>query len=174
MKISPTKEKELYGVVHEEIMRTRIQIAKLLKYDPQGTKIDDLLSNLMRTAPQAAIQCFKPKDPTKPKEYPEYKQFIDIWDQQYHQLLQMPKDGAKVKSLIDQTRNYIKSGGNEPTEENVLNFWTAFVGNLHRTWAHNKSLSTIDSKYYELIFELKHGRKTSTQKPSAAELIRSL
>ena len=115
--------------------------------------------------------------PTKKKEsYPEYEEFCRIWDEKYHEIgFQMPKDGTKIKSLIRQTRDYINKAGGLVSTENVVNFWCVFVGNLQNTWGHGKDLSTIDSKYMSLIFEMKHGKKQGfNQRTSTQRIIDSL
>lgn len=93
-------------------------------------------------------------------ELPEYKDFIRLWDQYYKEIgLKMPRDGAKVKSIINQTRLYIHNGGKESTPENVIHFWEYFLQRLKSNWAHGKSLAVIESHYTSIIFELKHGKK---------------
>lgn len=158
-------------------MRARVKIAQLLNFNPQGREIDDILSDLTRNAPNAAIKCFTSKSKPKPVEYPEYTEFVRLWDEKYHEIgLQMPKDGAKIKSIIRQVRDYIKKTDHDPTPENCINFWGAFVQNLKKTWAHGQTLSVIDSKLPSLIFELKHGKQKSSYQssPSAKRIFESL
>lgn len=177
MKISTKKSEELYNAVHEEIMGTRIKIARLLNFNPAGKEIDNLLSDLLVRAPQMAINCFNSKS-VKPTEYPEYKEFLRIWDERYHELgLDMPKDGNKIKSIIRKTREYIKSAGGDPSDNSiVIYFWEKFVGSLHKTWAHGKNLSVVDSHYTSIIFEIKHGPKKQSyaNQPSVARIIQDL
>ena len=90
------------------------------------------------------------------EQYPEFKQFIDLWCIKYPSMLTMPKDGAKVKSIIRQVRELVKSKQLDTSAENVVEFWRIFVDNLHRTWGHGKDLSTIDSKLKSLVFELEN------------------
>lgn len=61
MPLSKKKETELYGVVHEEIMRARIKIARLTLDAPNGLgrELDNILSDLSMNAPQKAIDLFK-------------------------------------------------------------------------------------------------------------------
>lgn len=177
MKISAKKSEELYKAVHEEIMKTRIKIARLLNFNPAGQEIDNLLSDLLKSAPAVALDCFKAKE-IKPTDYPEYKEFIRVWDDRYHELgLDMPKDGHKIKSIIRKTREYIKSAGGDPSSpETVIYFWEKFIQSLHRTWAHGKNLSVIDSHYTSIIFEIKHGAKKQSYQsaPSVARIINDL
>src|SRR5690606_5265501 len=54
-------------------------------------------------------------------KFPEYNDFCRIWDENFHEIgFQMPKDGAKIKSIIKQTRQYISNVGKEPSFENVV------------------------------------------------------
>jgi hypothetical protein len=89
-----------------------------------------------------------------------YTQFVKIWDAKYHGLLTMPKDGAKIKSIINQVVEILKTEKMEVSEPTVVELWNIFVGNLHRTWGHLKDLSTIDSKFKSLFYELKAGGKS--------------
>jgi hypothetical protein len=90
-----------------------------------------------------------------------YKPFIEVWHKKYPGLLTMPKDGAKVKSIIKQVFELLAAEKWEISPTAAINLWTILVENLHRTWGHNKDLSTIDSKLKSLFFELKEGRKIS-------------
>ena len=56
--LSKKKVSALYGVVHEEVMRTRIRIAHLLLTNASKDEIDNALSDLCKTAPQGAIDLF--------------------------------------------------------------------------------------------------------------------
>lgn len=61
--LSEKKTTELYGIVHEEVMQTRLKIWKM-KDDKNVSiaAIDDILSDLCKNAPQKAIDFFKPKN----------------------------------------------------------------------------------------------------------------
>jgi hypothetical protein len=107
-------------------------------------------------------------------EYPEFKSFIQVWDEYYHYVgLQMPKDGKRIKSLIEQTRMQIRNRGGIADSEKTINFWRALVQNLYRTWCHGKNLSTIDSQFNALVFELANGKKRNGPQ-STRERINSL
>ncbi len=58
MKLSKKKEFELYNVVHKEIMRVRIQIARNPEPIITTKEVDEILSKLCYSAPQKAIDCF--------------------------------------------------------------------------------------------------------------------
>lgn len=90
---------------------------------------------------------------------PLYQPFIDAWDNHYRGLLTMPRDGAKIKSLIKQTREYIQAQGGDPNDDNTLGFWTVFVAKLKATWYDGKNLAVIDSHYKSIITEIKNGGK---------------
>lgn len=133
--------------------------AKLIEdFEGHGEPIDYNLDEWKQALVVLGLLYKKPK---KEKEaYPEYTDFIRIWDEKYHHIgLMMPRDGAKIKSLIKQTRQWISNNGHEPTPENCILLWEAFIKSLHKTWAHNKGLTTIDSKYFELLYEIKNGTK---------------
>jgi len=95
----------------------------------------------------------------KNEDFPEYTRFIDAFNAKYPHMLTFPRDGAKVKSLIKQCRQQLTARGKDPTPEHVVAFWEIFVGNLGKTWGHGKDLSTIDSKFNSLVFEIEHGKK---------------
>ncbi len=60
MKLSNKKETELYGIVHKEIMDARIKIWKMKDSKFISiAEIDDILSDLCKTAPKNAINIFK-------------------------------------------------------------------------------------------------------------------
>lgn len=92
-----------------------------------------------------------------------YKPFIATWHSKYPLLLTMPKDGAKVKSIIRQCVDILKAEEWEISAANLQNFWAKFVDTLPRTWGHNKDLSTIDSKLKSLFLEMK-GLNTGARK----------
>ena len=62
MKLSNKKKRDLYNLVHEEIMQARIKIWKM-RNDPNVSiaEIDDILSDLINSAPKKAIDLFEPK-----------------------------------------------------------------------------------------------------------------
>lgn len=66
MKLSKKKESELYGAVHDEIMKARIKIWKM-RFDekPSIAVIDNILSDLCIKAPQKAIECLGTKQKVK-------------------------------------------------------------------------------------------------------------
>jgi len=105
--------------------------------------------------PEPSKKAPRPKN----EDFPEYTAFIEKFNAKYPHMLTFPRDGAKVKSLIKQCRQQLKARGKDPTTEHVVAFWEIFVGNLEKTWGHGKDLSTIDSKFNSLVFEIEHGKK---------------
>lgn len=67
MKLSEKKKTQLYGTVSDKVMDARIQIKKLFQMHPSAVarQIDDILSDLGKDAPQAALNLFEPK-PNRP------------------------------------------------------------------------------------------------------------
>lgn len=62
MKLSQKKKADLYSAVMDEVVVARIKIALQLQELPElGRRIDDILSNLGKDAPQAALDVFEPK-----------------------------------------------------------------------------------------------------------------
>ena len=53
--LSERRRQHVYSAVHEQIMRTRIEVAKLLGGQQIGRQVDDLLSDLNRNGPAAAL-----------------------------------------------------------------------------------------------------------------------
>jgi DNA-binding MarR family transcriptional regulator len=124
--------------------------------------------------PELTVTKQKPdsKKATGPK-YEEYHTFQEIWLKHYPKVgIQMPRDGAKINWLIEETRRQVQLEPyfSEPTPENVCKFWEIFVACLGKTWAHGNGLHTIASHYPSLIFAIEHGkqRKQSTSKTTDA------
>ena len=60
--LSKKKESQLYSEVHEEVMKARISIARLLNDLPTiGKKVDDVFYHLTIDAPKKAIEVFYKK-----------------------------------------------------------------------------------------------------------------
>jgi hypothetical protein len=101
----------------------------------------------------------KPKD-----QFPEYHDFIRTWTEKYPTILQFPRDGGIIKKLITATREQLALRKIIPTTEKNIEFWGIFVGNLHRTWAGGKVLSTIYTHYAALIYELERPKQQQAVK----------
>jgi len=61
MKLSKTKQDELYSTVHEEIMKVRIRLTMAGRHTMRWEDMDHILSDLCISSPQAAIDVFKEK-----------------------------------------------------------------------------------------------------------------
>lgn len=62
MPLSNKKQTELYNVVHEDIMNARIKIWKMKdQKNISIAEIDDIMSDLLTSAPKKAIDLFKNK-----------------------------------------------------------------------------------------------------------------
>lgn len=154
-------------------------LADLVKLD--ATKAPDLSSQkgetlFTETTTETTTPVSPKGDSKKPVlDFPEYKDFIAIWDAKYHAIgLKMPRDGAKVKAIITETRAQLEKRDVVPTFDNTVEFWKIFIENLHRTWGHGKDLSVIESKYPSLIFELENGNKARfTSKANARDQLRA-
>jgi len=114
---------------------------------------------LFQESPSKSQSSNKKAARPKNEDFPEYTAFIEKFNAKYPNMLTFPRDGAKVKSLIRQCRQQLANRGKDPTPEHVVAFWEIFVGNLEKTWAHGRTLSTIDSNLNAIIFELEHGKK---------------
>ena len=174
MKISAKKKTELYNSVHQQIMDARIKISILLEESPLREKVDDIMSDLTISAPQSAIVTMGHVDEKK-GTYAEYQEFINIWMMHYKTVgIKMPRDGAKIKSLIDQTKKFLDDNKMVNSSSTIIEFWTIFIKNLNKTWAHNADLSTIDSKYTSLIAIMMDGKAKQNIKTGTREFINNL
>lgn len=109
--------------------------------------------------------------------YPEYPKFIDLWVKHYPTIgIKMPRDGAKIKSLIEETRRQVQLAGHVITEESVCQFWDHFLSKLKSNWYNGKDLPTIESKYSTIIFEMINGKQqpTASKSQQARNFIDSL
>ena len=59
MKLSKKKSQELYNIIHEEIMQTRMSLLKHIKgFNIDAKLVDDYLSKLNFECPRKAIEFF--------------------------------------------------------------------------------------------------------------------
>lgn len=56
--LSSKKRKELYGIIHEDIMQARIKIAQLTNGMKIGEEIDNILYRLHVDCPEKALKIF--------------------------------------------------------------------------------------------------------------------
>ena len=162
-----------------------------MKKEENAKKLFEQLGDKFKNASEKALaekyfvlgRCYK-KDVEKKDDSDEIKihfaNFIEVWHNKYPNMLTMPRDGAKIKSIILITINFIKAegkplttkivkpNGEQAIQDNVLVLWTWVIENLHKTWCHNKNLSTLESHYLEIIRELRYGKQINKyqQEPS--------
>lgn len=107
---------------------------------------------------------------------PLYKYFIEIWDEFYHGLLTMPRDGLKIKSIIRMTGEVMRDMNRDITPDGALKFWRWFVSSLKGTFHHNKDLCYIESKFKSIVKELldKRNGQTTTTRPNGQRFAQQL
>ncbi len=133
------------------------------------------MKEFIRGTYMRVVEEMKPKAKIpKANQYPEYTQFVEIWHKVYAALGFTAVDGAKIKSLIAKTKQYIHSQGGEVTSEHSINFWMVFVNNLQKTWYHGKDLGVIESKYYAIIYEMKNGKRKDSYGSRASDARRTV
>jgi len=102
---------------------------------------------------------------------PCYARFVDVWNVAFPNLLNFPRDGKHIKHLIEQTKKYLTDGGKPADPDAAVNMFQYVVTwtKDRNHWCSGKGLPVFDSKYLEIIFEIKHGaKKGGTQSlPSA-------
>lgn len=95
-----------------------------------------------------------------------YKLFIDYWLKEFHiDWTFGAVQGKAVKSLINKTKKVLKDAGRDFSDPEILNFMKAMCQNLPE-WYKEKDLMVIDSKFNEIISEikaLKNGRTINTK-----------
>ena len=103
---------------------------------------------------------------------PEYKPFVDTFAEKYPGILDFPKDGAKINSLILKVRKKCEENNVPPNVDNVVEMWKIFVDNLIHTWCHMKDLSTIESKFNATFEEMKAGggMRQQGRKPTPSQV----
>lgn len=161
----------IYGGAHTLKSDNKVLTNEVLVNDtPNGVSQNIALVELFHPDGVTGNKVPNTKARAKKLELPEYKDFCRIWDEHYHHIgFKMPRDGSKIKSLILETRRQLGLINVQATAENVIEFWNIFVSNLHRTWGHGKDLSTIESKYSSLIFDMEKGKQVkSTAQDSAS------
>lgn len=127
--------------------------------------MDWLIKNLRELPPQK-----------KTKAVDEcYQEFVKMWCEAYPDLAIGFNGvaGAKIKSLILKSRTWIGKS-KEVTNENVNGMFAYVLAYVKREnhWLHGKDLTTWDSKYLEVIYEIKNGKRNTNQ--SARSVINAL
>jgi hypothetical protein len=152
------------------------------KMTPEVLTSDEVLTSTSDSNESGQLTLTTEETKTSKKKplpyYPEYANFVDQWVKAYPTVgIQMPRDGSKIKQLIEKTRDQLKIRGMPFTEEAVCAFWGLFLTRLKDTWYNGKDLPIIESKYTAIIFELengKQGQKFTSKATEAADYIASL
>lgn len=105
-----------------------------------------------------------------------YQLCVDFWLKEFHPDFNFNATaGKKMKSIIEKFKTLLKNNGKEITENTIFESFKIMCIKLPE-WYKNKDLSVIDSKFNEIIQEIKNGTnsKQEQRKDAAAEAIRLL
>jgi hypothetical protein len=105
-----------------------------------------------------------------------YQLCVDFWLKEFHPDFTFNATaGNKLKSIIKKFETLLKNNGKEITENTIFESFKIMCQKLPE-WYKNKDLSVIDSKFNEIIQEIKNGTnsKQEQRKDAAAEAIRLL
>ncbi len=106
-----------------------------------------------------------------------YQLCVDFWLKDFHTDFTFnATSGKKMKSIIKQFQVLLKNNGKEVSVNTLFESFKIMCQKLPE-WYRNKDLSVIDSKFNEIIQEIKNGTTNTKQeqrKDAAAEAIRLL
>lgn len=104
-----------------------------------------------------------------------YPLFVQEWTEAYPDLGFDGISGKKIKSLITKTKRYLQNSGKEVTPDACLFMFQYIIAYVKRVnhFCHGKPITTFDSQYLSIIFELKNGKSTGQKKQSARDYINS-
>lgn len=121
--------------------------------------------------PQSKVHKTKPKeikvDKIKTIEELVYPLAVDYWLKELHiGWLFESTHGAKMKSIIKKLKKVIEDTGKEATVESIINLFKA-MGSKLPIWYKDKDLSVIDSKFNEIVTEIKNANNgiSNTKQP---------
>jgi hypothetical protein len=99
-----------------------------------------------------------------------YPEFVRIWTEAYPELGFDALSGRKIKSLISQTKAILRENNKPDDPEAAKNLFAYILAYMKRSghWLHGKSITVVDSKYREIYFEIKNGKKQPTAKKQSA------
>lgn len=106
-----------------------------------------------------------------------YPLFVKAWCDRYPELGFNAISGVKIKSIVNHTKTYLKNGDKPQTPEQGLAMFEYVLEYVKRVnhFCHGKPITTFDSQYLSIIFELKNGKSTGApKKQSAREWANSL
>ncbi len=109
----------------------------------------------------------------EPDEF--YPAFVQEWVLAYPELGFDGISGKKIKSLITKTNAYLTNSGKEVTVHNSVNAFLYVLAYIKRVshFCHGKPITTFESQYLSIIFEIKNGKSTGPKKQSARDYINS-
>ena len=95
-----------------------------------------------------------------------YKNSVDFWLKEFHVGFTFGgAQGKALKSILKKIKEVTGAAGNEPTEELIANTFRLICENLP-DWYKEKDLNVIDSKFNEIILEIKNKKNgTAKEKP---------
>lgn len=136
----------------------------------EDNAIEDQSENDSTTIQDSSTEQKKPdckkRGQKKLEKPPEYEAFVSIWCEEYPtiKLGANPAIGGKmIKELVAQTKVQLAERQMASTYENTIEFWQIFVKALKNTWANGADLTTINSKYPSLIYQIENGKGSFTQ-----------
>jgi len=99
-----------------------------------------------------------------------YPEFVRIWCESFPEYGFTAMDGKKIKSIIQQTKNWLSAGGKDSGAKASADMFQYIMNYVKKgdTWFTGKDLATIDSKYRSLIIEIKNGKQQASKKPASA------
>lgn len=90
-----------------------------------------------------------------------YTEFVRIWVEHNKELGFDAMSGNKIKSIITKTRQYLNNNNKGNSKDDACNMWQYVVKYLNRgqSWFSGKGLAIIDSRFYEIVNEIKNGKQ---------------
>lgn len=162
---APTAEQPL---LKKEILSTKEQNNI---FGDTTDSIDDsvLWQEINNPPPSDPILDLPPQKPKTVRKTPDtiHHKCVDFYYQEFRPIgwgSFTTKDGAKIKSLIGKISDSLKEHKIEPTDDMVLEKFKSLMFNLPDFYK-TQDLSTIDSKYYVIVNELKIKNKATENKP---------
>lgn len=123
------------------------------------------------------------KTPTKkrargPKPVDEcYTGFVKQWCEAYPELQFDGISGKVINRMVVKTRNHILGKNEVPTKESVESMFSYILAYVKRVshWVHGKPITTFDTQFTSVIFEITNGKQQKqTPASSARDYINNL
>lgn len=96
------------------------------------------------------------------KEYNAYQLAVDCWLKLHVNYLFNGVSGKHLKQLLDKIRQLLAKTNNDTSDQNVFNMFELIITNLP-TWFQDKDLPIINSKFNEIIEQIKNNKNASTR-----------